>query len=451
MSIKTLVIVGLCVLPGVVFAQRVAPKENIRLSVDLSRFRGADDDHVSIEVYYGFPRDGLTFVHDSVGFSGGAVLTLSLDLKDSVVYRDRWLVPYTLQDTASLQPGMNLVGNYTLSMTDGEYQLKMLVQDRNDLDRKDSLKVRFPVHLYATDRPVMSDIEFASSIRRGEKGSMFYKNTLDVIPNVGGLYNETQDCYYYTEAYNLTKGEDQSDYLVRMNVYDAVGKEILSRERPRRRVAESTVLVDQFHAAKLKTGTYTLVVSLLDSAQKSMGSTAKKFFVLNRKLGVDSTLLSAAAGVPLTEYMSMDEAELDREFKWTRWEAKESEKTQFEALKGVEAKRQFLTDFWRRRGVGHREEYLARVAYANANFKMLSREGYRTDRGRVYIVYGPPDDIERHPNEVDSRPYEIWSYNNIQGGVIFAFVMRNQGGDYELVHSTDRNELRDDNWQRYLN
>jgi GWxTD domain-containing protein len=179
-----------------------------------------------------------------------------------------------------------------------------------------------------------------------------------------------------------------------------------------------------------------------------MGSTAKKFFVLNRELGIDSTLLSASTGVPLAEYMSMDESELDREFLWARWETLDAEKEQYESLKGVEAKRKFLSDFWRRRGPGFREEYLSRVAYSNANFNMMGRQGYRTDRGRVRIVYGAPDDIERHPNEGDSKPYEIWSYHNIQGGVIFVFVLRNEGGDYELVHSTHRNELHDENWDR---
>jgi len=78
----------------------------------------------------------------------------------------------------------------------------------------------------------------------------------------------------------------------------------------------------------------------------------------------------------------------------------------------------------------------------------MGREGYRTDRGRVYIMYGPPDDNERHPNESDMRPYEIWSYHNIQGGVIFVFVQRSSTSEYELVHSTHRNELHDENWDR---
>jgi GWxTD domain-containing protein len=157
----------------------------------------------------------------------------------------------------------------------------------------------------------------------------------------------------------------------------------------------------------------------------------------------------------------MDESELDREFEWTRYTAIDNEKSQYGSLgkakdaktpadaKGiVEAKRKFMSDFWRHREPGLREEYLARVAYANANYRVLSRDGFRTDRGRVHIMYGNPDDYERHPNETETRPYEIWSYNNIQGGVIFVFVLRNTAGDYELVHSTHRNELHDENWDR---
>ena len=88
-------------------------------------------------------------------------------------------------------------------------------------------------------------------------------------------------------------------------------------------------------------------------------------------------------------------------------------------------------------GAGVREEYLSRVSYANTNFRVLGRDGFKTDRGRVMILYGQPDDVDRHPNETEMRPYEVWSYNNIQGGVIFVFVLRNAAGDYELVHTLE--------------
>jgi GWxTD domain-containing protein len=186
----------------------------------------------------------------------------------------------------------------------------------------------------------------------------------------------------------------------------------------------------------------------MDTTQKTLISTGKKFFVYNPTLGVDSTLLTAAANLPLQAYVGMGEQDLDREFDESRYAALDAEKSQYEELEGADAKRNFLTEFWRRRPAGLRETYMARVEYANRAFGIMGRKGYRTDRGRVHIVYGPPDDIERHPSETETRPYEIWSYNNIQGGVVFVFVLRNSGGDHELVHSTHRNELRDDNWDR---
>jgi GWxTD domain-containing protein len=451
MSLRSKIRVSLAVLPflgSVAVAQTVAPIEPFRLTVDISRFRGADDEHVSVEIYYGFPRRSITYVPDSLGLVGAGDITLLIKQADSILYADRWLVPHILRDSTTAGGSMTLVGNYPVHLKPGDYVLTFIARDRYDPKRIDSLRIKLPVRLFTVAKPVLSDIEFASSIRQGEKGGAFYKNTLDVIPNVGGLYIESQACYYYAEAYNLQIGNDPGDFFIRTNVFDAVGKEILSREKQRKRAGESAVLVDQFAASRLRTGSYTLVLSMLDSSRKTLATTGKKFFVYNKELGVDSTLLSTSTGLPLAEYMSMDEIELDREFKWSRWETMDVEKEQFAALKGAEAKRKFMSDFWRKRGPGRRDEYLSRVSYANANFGVMGREGYRSDRGRVHVMYGTADDVERHPNEVDSKPYEIWSFHNLQGGVIFVFVQRNQGGDYDLVHSTHRNELHDENWDR---
>jgi GWxTD domain-containing protein len=276
----------------------------------------------------------------------------------------------------------------------------------------------------------------------------FYKNTLEVVPNVGGIFTEEQRCFYYAEAYNLVRGTDTIDYMLRTTVFDAVGREMLSREKPKRRPGESSVIADQFGVGRLKTGTYALVLSLLDTAGKVITTSGKKFYVYNSQLGVDSSMLSAAANLPMNIYMAMGEAELDQEFRWLRYEANDTERSNYEQLSGAESKRKFLSDFWRTRPAGRRDEYLARVAAANQTLRAGGKEGFRTDRGRVLIMYGTPDDVDRHPNEIDSRPYEIWSYTNIQGGVIFVFVQRTAGAEYELVHSTHRNELRDDNWDR---
>jgi GWxTD domain-containing protein len=434
--------------PAPAAGQSIEPSEQLRLMVDLARFRGADDARTQVEVFYSFPRGGITYRADSAGFSGAADVTFFITKGDSTVFADRWLVPQTLQDSARVE-NMSLIGKTSVQLEESEYVFRMILRDRHNASRQDSVALRVPVKPFDTAHPALSDIEFASTIRQGAGGGQFYKNTLDVVPNVGGLYGETQRLYYYAEAYNLvSEGEGGKEYRLRTTVFDAVGREVMSRERPKRGVGESSVLVDQFTVEKLRSGTYTLILSLMDTTAKTLSSSGKKFFVYNPTLGVDSTLLTGASTLPLQVYMSLGEEDLDREFDEAKYAATDAEKDQYSEITGADAKRAFLTDFWRRRPAGLRDIYLTRVEHANRVYGAMGRRGYRSDRGRVYIMYGPPDDIERHPSETETRPYEIWSYNNIQGGVIFVFVLRNPGGDHELVHSTHRNELRDDNWDR---
>lgn len=94
-------------------------------------------------------------------------------------------------------------------------------------------------------------------------------------------------------------------------------------------------------------------------------------------------------------------------------------------------------EFWRRRdptpGTERNElmeEYYHRVEYANENFS-TNRDGWETDRGRILILYADPSDIERHPFEINSKPYEVWYYDHLNRR--FVFVDYTGYGDYELV------------------
>jgi hypothetical protein len=57
--------------------------------------------------------------------------------------------------------------------------------------------------------------------------------------------------------------------------------------------------------------------------------------------------------------------------------------------------------------------------------------------------------VEHFQSTTESNPYEIWHYNSLQGGVIFVFVDREGMGNATLVHSTYRDELRDDDWYNH--
>jgi GWxTD domain-containing protein len=76
------------------------------------------------------------------------------------------------------------------------------------------------------------------------------------------------------------------------------------------------------------------------------------------------------------------------------------------------------------------DEYYRRVNIANQNFSTVSQNGWQSDMGRIYIKFGTPDDIERHPFELNSAPYEIWRFYDRRK--VFLFIDRTGFGDYYL-------------------
>jgi GWxTD domain-containing protein len=160
----------------------------------------------------------------------------------------------------------------------------------------------------------------------------------------------------------------------------------------------------------------------------------------------------------LSEYAKYTGEQADEEFRYAIYVATDKEKTEYGSIKNLEGKRKFLYEFWKRKDPASKgpinkfkKEYLRRINYSNTNFTSNFREGWKSDKGRVYCIYGKPDEVERFPFQPDVRSYEIWNYNSIEGGVIFVFIdLSNSAGDYALVHSTAKNEISDENWKDKL-
>jgi GWxTD domain-containing protein len=107
---------------------------------------------------------------------------------------------------------------------------------------------------------------------------------------------------------------------------------------------------------------------------------------------------------------------------------------------------QFVEQFWLRRDPTpgtpqneFKEEHYRRIALANKRFASAHAQGWATDRGRVYITYGPPDEIESHPSGGDqgrSDPFEQWLYHHVDAvshDILFDFVDAARDKEYRLV------------------
>jgi GWxTD domain-containing protein len=162
-----------------------------------------------------------------------------------------------------------------------------------------------------------------------------------------------------------------------------------------------------------------------------------------------------------------------------RWIITDDERAAFNRLKNGEDAAHFIEQFWLRRDPTpdtieneFKEEHYRRLLFANEQFAS-SAHGWKTDRGRVYIVYGPPDQIETHSIDVDctstshkgsncTYPGETWRYRYLEGigqQVAIEFIDTCGCGEYHMrmpaseqalhSHWPFQSSTRDDAQPRY--
>lgn len=140
-----------------------------------------------------------------------------------------------------------------------------------------------------------------------------------------------------------------------------------------------------------------------------------------------------------------------------RWIITDEERNTFKALKTDDEREQFIEQFWLRRDPDpdtdtneYREEYYQRIAYANEHFTS-GIPGWKTDRGRIYIMFGPPDEKESHPSggsydrptwegggSTSTYPFETWWYRYLEGvgsDIEIEFVDPSGSGEYRIARN----------------
>lgn len=107
-----------------------------------------------------------------------------------------------------------------------------------------------------------------------------------------------------------------------------------------------------------------------------------------------------------------------------------------------EGKRSYFENFWNTRDPTPdternelMEEYFRRVVYSNEHFLFRNEPGWKTDRGKIYCIYGKPDRREPIEFNIQQVPLEIWTYYTARK--IFTFADNNRNGDYQLIKEED--------------
>ncbi len=407
-----------------------------KIPYDYASFAVDEPELIKFEVYYQIYNYFLTFdKKDGNYFANYEFVVTVRDNKDNFLKDDKNIRQIKLDDlkrTTSLTEFRTNQATFILEQ--GKYKIQLLLRDKNT--RKvytDEFDVK--LEKYHQKSPKFSDIEFAQAVGSVEnQSSPFLKGDLNIIPSVSRIYGgfgEDNKLLFYVEIY---PGEKISEEVVMITLlrHQVYGKMAyrdsvyITLEEP------CTMQLRNISIDELRPGNYDLELELRN----------KKFKKLDKK--------TVSFNIKMTPEMFI-KYDYENVLKQLDIIAEDDEVDKMKDIKDLKARVIAFKTFWEKRdptpGSKYNEtkaEFYRRIRYATNNFSYLRNNGWSSDRGRIYILYGEPDQLDDYPISPNRSPYQEWHYYKEGRYRKFLFVDEYEDGDYRLVYPYDGLNLRPD-------
>jgi GWxTD domain-containing protein len=435
-------------------------KKEINLYVDFARFQ-ADSIFSFLEIYFAFDRNAVEHIHQGEIYTAQYDVKIQVYADDSLLNTSQWKGRDQVNSIHEIRPGQLINDLHRLFLSPGFFSIDLAVTDQSN-NKKIFKNLNLKIDESKNDSLMVSDVQLALSIKKTKGESKFTKNGYDIIPNPSGIYNpEWPILYFYCEIYNLKKpaSATEASYTLTSQIVDLQGGTIKKiSEKTRKLKNQNVVEINKTLVSSLVSGMYELRIEVVNNATQEKVARVKRFIVYRLADYTSSEISNNLQKDELYRlFLTKTEEQLDQEFEMVRYIINSDEKNVYQAL-NLDGKREFFVSFWDLKSTASslnksefRNEYLNRVGIANRRYSYGNKEGWRTDRGRILLIYGVPDNIEKFYGGATRKQYEMWAYHAIEGGVEFFFVDVSNYGNYRLVHSTAQNEVQDYQWRsRYL-
>lgn len=445
----------LIILSSFSYAQR-----NFNFDFDYAQFK-FDSTSNYLELYYSIKPSDFTLSENSDGMFVQGKMHIQIQNKETnelIVNKD-WGLNKQFSDTLDYKKSQSLLGVVGFNVPKGDYSIEISVEDVFNSVNLKTFNEDINIIPYKRNTYSISDLEFATRIitESKNKSSIFYKNTLEIYPNPSIIYsNKSPVLFFYSELYDLDLA-GSNDIILKKTIFNSDKVKIYETAKKITSLSESIVEVGIVNLKKYPTDSYTFVLTINDSVSNQTAASSKRFYLVNPDIPKIKSSQAQNSNYMASEFGVFSEDECDELFSKSKIIAFSDEIDQYDDLDSISSKREFLFNFWGRRDQTpstptneFKKMFMDRVDVANERYKTFSSVGYKTDRGRVFTRLGEPNEIERFPNETNSKPYEIWTYHQIEGGVYFIFGDYTGFSNYVLLHSTMRGELQDPDWQRRL-
>jgi GWxTD domain-containing protein len=378
-------------------------------------------EHSRLNLYAEVMYDDLQFVKSDSGFEASYEIAVVIKDKDGEqvdgkIWKEDLLVD-NFDETNSRDKFSLTYDSFDLEP--GKYKVTVTLQD---LESDNITKRDFDTALrdFSKKKLQVSDILIVKNI---EYDSLGIKS---IWPEVSDRWKGvSNNAFAYFEIYNPNLA-DEADAE-----YEIYGQNTKIRFRDKFKVKLAGMrTLSAFHIPTDSLEHDEFKIDLQVKTNKEKDQTEKIFYW--RFKGLPATVTDLEAAIQQVQYIATRE-------EWKRLSKASPARKLYEFIQ-----------FWKRHdptpGTEANEAmdaHYARVEYANQNFAVMQREGWRTDMGMVYIVLGVPDDITRNPYPSNSRSYEIWTYYRYNRQ--FEFYDYTGFGEYRLVYPFSIYDL-----QRYL-
>ncbi len=389
-----------------------------------------------------------------IGQSGEGAYRFAVTVRDSgglELVAQSWLTPVRRQLLRTR--GASTAEHLAFAASPGRYTLTVTVTDSASgrVMRAEVPTLGFPDAPGGSDLLLATDVREASgagdTVARGDevrRGALFY-----VTSGTPVLTPQSSRLAYYLELYPGSAQQLQ----VATRVVTAAGAQVVAAAPVPVSVGAgggfTNGVVD---LAGLPPGDYRLEVTATGPDSQVTRSAA--FGMTGFETVSQAAALVEAADWPA----NLNEPQLDSAYEPLIYLMTTAEQGVYSSL-SVEGKRTWLRQFWARRdpsaGTARNEErdrYYEAIAEANRRYPeggASAIPGWRTDRGRIFIRYGPPDEVLERRVQQGVSPYEIWKYSRSRS-LKYVFMDLTRFGNYKLIYTDDRRETSRPNWADLL-
>ncbi len=281
------------------------------------------------------------------------------------------------------------------------------------------------------------------------------KNGFNVLINPINIFSVDDTLMYlYSELYNLPDTLSDPRYMFGLTIFDDKG----GLFRPlgslvRKSQATTTVVTEPIDIKNWPAGNYRLEMVATDVAEKVSDTFNIPFHIISPQA------VQLAAAKVMGGQNSYDSLSVDDKVHLVKYLLTPEQATALNSLTDS-GKLNYLAQYWREHDtdpttpiIENQIETVRRYEFVNRFFSTNAAKtnGWLTDRGRIYMTYGPWDEKDDFETPRIGNPFVVWYYRSIKEGKLFIFEDYTGNSDYRLVHSNVKGEVYSKDWQDRIN